>query len=108
VKPFGGQGAKAGSTQRKRGGQPGHSRHERPKSTPDEINRMIEYRPDTCPCCGEPLIDRGASPNVESFHQIEVPLKRLCVTQHCRHTRWLFATIHRRENAQPRPVSATR
>lgn len=86
VKPSGR--AAVGATPRKRGGQPGHPRHERPEFAPDEIDLLIHYRPDTCPCCGEPLVDQGSSPSVESFTQIELPLKPLCVTQHCRHTRW--------------------
>ena len=88
VKPAAGKGTGTGSTRRKRGGQPGHPRHERPEFAPDEIDRLIDYRPNTCPCCGEPLVDQGSSPNVELFTQIELPLKPLCVTQHCRHTRW--------------------
>jgi transposase len=94
VKPVASNGAETGTTRRKRGGQLGHPRCERPDFAPDEIDRLIDYRPDTCPCCGEPLVDQDSSPNVECLTQIELPLKPLCVTRHCRHTRWC-ATCHR-------------
>lgn len=39
-------------TNRKRGGQPGHTRSKLQKFSDDEISERIDHTEDTCPCCG--------------------------------------------------------
>ena len=71
---------------RKRGGQPGHPRHERPEISPDDIDAIVNYQDDLCPCCGTPLSDLEEPPDV--LYQIELPEKPIRTTQHCRHAKW--------------------
>ena len=45
------------ATKRKRGGQPGHQRHQRIPFQPNEIDNTWIYYYTGCPCCGGELID---------------------------------------------------
>jgi rubredoxin len=50
----------ASRRKRKRGGQPGHPRHERPPFTPEQIDERIDYTLTICPDCGgrtKPLLN---------------------------------------------------
>ena len=40
-----------GTAKRKRGGQPGHPRHERPAFPPDMVNVVHDYTLEVCPDC---------------------------------------------------------
>src|SRR3954451_9424207 len=40
---------------RRRGGQPGHRRHDRPLVPPNHVNHVVEYRPSRCAACDAPL-----------------------------------------------------
>ena len=75
----------------RRGGQPGHPRHERPAFSDDEIDRLMDYRVDTCPCCGEQLVAPAGGDAVEVFEQVELPARPLEVTRHRRHAGWCAA-----------------
>ncbi len=67
-------------SQRKRGAQPGHLKHERPPFGPDEITHVEEHRRDCCPECG------GALELVEApacvLQQIEVVATPVRVVEH--------------------------
>src|SRR4051794_5174454 len=47
---------------RKRGGQPGHRRHERPLVPPDQVDEVVECRPSHCDACAAPLAGNDAEP----------------------------------------------
>jgi transposase len=70
-----------GRKKRKRGGQPGHPRHERPKFPPGMIDEFFSYTLDSCPDCGGDLLfSRKADPRVvQQAELIDNPLK---ITEH--------------------------
>src|SRR5271155_331591 len=47
---------------KKRGGQPGHLRHERPLVPPEQVRHTISCKPATCRHCGEPLTGNDPAP----------------------------------------------
>jgi len=66
---------------RKRGGQPGHKRHDRPEFPPEMINEFFCYTLDSCPDCGgELLFSRKADPRV--VQQAELIENPLAITEH--------------------------
>ena len=69
------------SSGKKRGGQPGHPRHERVILPPDEV---IEHKPERCARCSTRL--RGRDPNPIVDQVLELPVKLRHVTHHLRHT----------------------
>ncbi len=76
-----------GGKQRKRGGQPGHKRHQRPEFPPEMVNEFFYYTLDWCPDCGgELLFSRKADPRVvQQAELIDTPLK---ITEHKRLAYW--------------------
>jgi transposase len=68
------------SAKRKRGGQPGHPRHERPPFDPSEIDRFFDYYYAGCPCCGGELEYREKLQRV--LQQIELMLQPTEITEH--------------------------
>jgi transposase len=66
---------------KKRGGQPGHPKHERTILPPDEVH---DYRPTHGAGCRGPLQGDDPQPQVEQV--IELPLKLRHVVHHRRHT----------------------
>ena|ERR1700677_975646 len=44
-----------GQPRKKRGGQPGHLRHERPLVPPEQVRETIPCKPTACRRCGKPL-----------------------------------------------------
>lgn len=66
------RGQKRKGAKRKRGGQPGHPKHERPLFDPDEIDISWEYRLPACPCCGGKLHDIDLPPKTQQTVDIEV------------------------------------
>jgi len=79
VKPGKAAGKKRRS-QRKRGAQPGHAKHERPLFSPDEIDRVKDYQFERCPECDEPL-ELLAEP-ARVLQQIEIVTQPTRVTEH--------------------------
>ena len=67
---------------RKRGGQPGHERHQRTSFLDKQVDLILEYRWDACPCCGGKLQDSGESP--KTLQQIELADQPFTVTEHHR------------------------
>lgn len=67
---------------RKRGGQPGHPRHERPAFDPEQVDVFWEYRYGACPCCGGELTDADVPPKIQQ--QVEIERAPLRVEEHQR------------------------
>jgi transposase len=70
-------------TKRKRGGQPGHVKHERPLLPPEQCNQVHTLKPHECRRCGEKL--RGSDPQPLRHQVWELPEIRPIVTEYQRH-----------------------
>lgn len=68
---------------KKRGGQPGHPRHQRPLVPPDRVQKTILCKPTTCRRCGQPLT--GHDPNPLRYQVAELPVVRPVVVEYQRH-----------------------
>jgi len=62
----------ADQPRKKRGGQPGHQRHERPLVPPELVKQTIPCKPTTCRRCGQPLT--GNDPNPLRYQVAELPV----------------------------------
>ncbi|RMG37289.1 MAG: hypothetical protein D6725_09085 [Planctomycetota bacterium] len=71
------------NSNRKRGGQPGHSRHERPLVPPEDVTDIIPLKPDVCRRCGEPL--SGDDPDPLRHQVFEIAGIRPIITEYQRH-----------------------
>src|SRR5271168_5188797 len=49
-------------SKRKRGGQPGHAKHERPLLPPEQCQAQVSLQPAECRRCGGPLTGEDAAP----------------------------------------------
>jgi len=67
-------------SRRKRGAQPGHSKHERPAFLPEEIDRVKDYSFLRCPECDGPLAVLDEAARV--LQQIEIVTRPTQVTEH--------------------------
>ncbi len=76
-KPKGG-GSRKGK--RKRGGQKGHPKHERPPFLPDELAGVWDYTLSVCPDCGEKLDASDKAPKV--VQQVEIVQKPVRIDEH--------------------------
>jgi len=70
----------AGQDKRKRGGQPGHPRHERALFPSEAVGHFFEHTLDACPCCGGHLRLNGGLALV--VQQVDVEPAKLAVQQH--------------------------
>jgi transposase len=86
---------------RKRGGQPGHPRHERVILPPDEV---IDHKPTRCRRCAAALAGDDPDPTVEQV--LELPATLRHVTHHRRHT-LACPCCHADTTAPPVPEAAT-
>jgi transposase/regulator of replication initiation timing len=82
VKKSGGKksGDQKQSEKRKRGGQAGHARHQRPDFPPEQVDRVVDHAPDSCPDCGGALEPDGDPARV--VQQVELVEKPFVVTEH--------------------------
>jgi transposase len=71
---------------RKRGGQPGHTRHQRPLFKEAELDNIWEWRLPACPCCDGPLQDAEQDP--KRFQQMELETQPVCIDEHRRIGQW--------------------
>ncbi len=70
-------------SKKKRGGQPGHKKHERPLIPTDECDETVPLRPTECRRCGEKLSGNDPEP---LRHQVwELPEIKPIVTEYQRH-----------------------
>ena len=56
---------------RKRGGQQGHPRHQRPLFAAEDVTLVKDYRYDDCPCCGSGLEDCAQPPKIQQHIEIK-------------------------------------
>jgi transposase len=76
-----------GQSKRKRGGQPGHPKHERAPFPPEMLScEPHEYFIDLCPCCNEPLTLRDVPPRITQ--QIDVPFTPPHIEEHRSYSGW--------------------
>ncbi len=75
------RGVPRAKSQRRRGGQPGHPKHERAILSPD---RIIDYKPPRCRRCHAPLTGDDPDPLIDQV--IDLPEVMRTVTHHRRHT----------------------
>ena len=68
---------------RKRGGQPGHTKHERVLVAPDRVTRFVDLIPQECEQCDHPL--RGEDPEPRRHQVVELPEIQPDVTEFRRH-----------------------
>jgi transposase len=81
VAPAKNKGTRKGK-KRKRGGQKGHPRHERPLFAPADISKVVDYRYSDCPCCGGVLQECDQAPKIQQHMEIkDLPVK---ITEHRR------------------------
>lgn len=73
-----------GTSKRKRGGQPGHSRHERAPFQADEIDNTWVYFYTGCPCCGGELVETDVPD--KTLQQIEIQEVPIHIEEHRRVT----------------------
>jgi hypothetical protein len=67
---------------KKRGGQPGHKGHSRFLYEPEDCT-ILDYRPETCSCCGEKLSGEDANPY---RHQVvDIPIVKPIVIEYRLH-----------------------
>src|SRR3954447_13893219 len=71
------------SSGRKKGGQPGHARQQRPLVPPDQVEQTIPLKPITCRRCGHAL--RGDDPQPRRHQVAEIPPIRPEVTEYRLH-----------------------
>ena len=84
---------------RKRGGQPGHSRHQRPLVPPDRVNDIVECKPTECEGCAAPLL--GDDPEPDRQQLAEVPPIDPTVTEFRIHTLVCGGCGHRTRGRRP-------
>jgi transposase len=65
---------------RKRGGQPGHPKHDRPSFAPDQIDETHEHHLKECPDCGGPVKATKHTPRI--VQQVEIVERPVTVTEH--------------------------
>src|SRR5947209_3890093 len=73
--------------QRRRGGQPGHPKHERPPAPPELLTAPPhDYLPEICPDCGHGL--RPAGDDVRVVQQVEIAQVPILIEEHRSHPGW--------------------
>jgi transposase len=70
-------------SKKRRGGQPGHAKHERPLVPTDQCDEVQELKPSECRRCGQKL--RGSDPDPLRHQVWEVPEIKPHVTEYQRH-----------------------
>jgi transposase len=68
---------------RKRGGQPGHTRQQRPLVPPEQVQQTIPLKPLACRKCGQAL--HGEDPQPRRHQVAEIPPVQAEVTEYCLH-----------------------
>jgi transposase len=71
------------SSGRKRGGQPGHARQQRPLVPPEQVQQTIPLKPPACRKCGQAL--HGEDPQPRTHQVAEIPPVQAEVTEYRLH-----------------------
>lgn len=66
---------------RKRGGQPGHPRHQRKSFLDQQVGYILEHRYLACPCCGGVGLSDGDQP-AKTLQQVEISETPVTITEH--------------------------
>src|SRR5262249_35278634 len=103
VKPLKGDSARRGR-KRRRGGQPGHPRHERPAFPAGEIAGTHDHMLGRCPDCGGALEDADVPPRV--VQQVELADRPIRIEEHRGLAYWCPKC--RRLHYGPLPEAVTR
>jgi transposase len=95
-----------GQAQRKIGGQPGHSKHERDPFPPEAINDgSFDYRIDLCPRCGQDL-EPAAWSEPRIIQQVDINDVPLSIQEHRSHSAW--CSCCQKLYAAPLPIGIER
>ena len=70
----------SGQDKRKRGGQPGHPKHERALFPTEAVEHFFEHPLSGCPCCGGPVVLNAGL--IRVVQQVDAEPPRLTVEQH--------------------------
>jgi transposase len=70
---------------KRRGGQPGHRRHQRTLVPPEQVQAVVDHLPESCRKCGGPI--GGHDPEPRRHQVAEMPPFRPVVTEHRLHRR---------------------
>jgi transposase len=73
----------AGGSKRRRGGQPGHPRHERPPFAAEDIDQQVDYTLAICPDCSGKTMPLDLAPRV--VQQVEVVTSPIEISEHRGH-----------------------
>lgn len=84
---------------RKRGGQPGHPRHQRPLVPPERVDEIVECKPTECEGCAAPL--SGDDPEPDRQQVAEIPPIDPTVTEFRIHTLACGGCGHRTRGRRP-------
>ena len=71
---------------RKRGGQPGHAKHERPPFPPEQVTDSYDYTMDCCPDCGGDLKPAKAAPRI--IQHVEIIQTPVRIEEHRGYAYW--------------------
>src|SRR5450432_282951 len=69
-------------TGRKPGGQPGHEGHHRELLPVEQVDELIQYRPQRCSRCGMRFTDAAAAELIERHQVTELPRRAVTVKEH--------------------------
>jgi transposase len=69
-----------GGKKRKRGGQPGHPRHQRPPYDIDDVDDVFLYQLSSCPTCGGAVQPSAAAPRV--LQQVDFCERPITIQEH--------------------------
>lgn len=97
--------AKADRSKRGRGGQPGHSGHQRVLYPVEQCQKVVDHRPERCAGCGAQLA--GTDPEPMRHQVVEVPEIVLQIEEHRLHALSCAACGHRTRAQLADGVEAT-
>jgi transposase len=86
VKPSKDPAGRGGKKRRKRGGQPGHPRHQRLAFPPEQIDERCDYALSECPDCGGPVLSSQQPARI--VQQVEVVAKPVSISEHRAQACW--------------------
>src|SRR3954453_15068253 len=93
-----------GAAPRRRGGQPGHAKHERAPFPPEQVTLFAEHPLPTCPCCGGPPRRNGGLARV--VQQVDFQQPPLTVEQHTSPEYWCEHCARPYKAALPAAIEA--
>jgi transposase len=92
-----------GQDKRKRGGQPGHPKHDRVLFPPEQIGHFLEHLLEGCPGCGGPLRRNGGLSLV--VQQVDLEPAKLVIEQHTCPEYWCVHCARSFKAALPEPIA---